>query len=32
MRDEFWDTAPHYGGQKDILEFHKCEGMLLILS
>ncbi|XP_062232622.1 uncharacterized protein LOC133929882 isoform X1 [Phragmites australis] len=18
MRDEFWDTAPHYGGQKDI--------------
>ncbi|XP_020272917.1 ubiquitin domain-containing protein 2-like [Asparagus officinalis] len=18
MRDEFWDTAPHYGGQKEI--------------
>ncbi|KAG2689327.1 hypothetical protein I3760_09G134200 [Carya illinoinensis] len=20
MRDEFWDTAPHYGGQKEIWE------------
>jgi hypothetical protein len=21
MREEFWDTAPHYGGQKGILIF-----------
>lgn len=21
MRDEFWDTAPHYGGQKGSLSF-----------
>ncbi|RWW04824.1 hypothetical protein GW17_00031939, partial [Ensete ventricosum] len=20
MRDEFWDTAPHYGGQKAIVD------------
>jgi hypothetical protein len=22
MREEFWDTAPHYGGQKGILSSH----------
>lgn len=22
MRDEFWDTAPHYGGQKGMLTVH----------
>ncbi|KAL0903900.1 hypothetical protein M5K25_025960 [Dendrobium thyrsiflorum] len=26
MREEFWDTAPHYGGQKDFLHsIHQLE-------
>lgn len=42
MRDEFWDTAPHYGGQKGMLStliiivtkariFKKVETLLSIL-
>lgn len=29
MRDEFWDTAPHYGGRKGMLSLTK---LLLITS
>ncbi|RVW83766.1 hypothetical protein CK203_041756 [Vitis vinifera] len=27
MRDEFWDTAPHYGGQKGILSLWTCSNL-----
>ncbi|AQK87731.1 Ubiquitin domain-containing protein [Zea mays] len=27
MRDEFWDTAPHYGGQKDLGCSEGCRGV-----
>lgn len=28
MRDEFWDTAPHYGGQKGEFKSRHFWGML----